>query len=84
MLRPEHFSSSSKFSRKDALEDRACLAIGCPAACLDDAGISTEEGEKKASPDHTRCLELAFARSGGKQRLAAAMLTVVTVHPRGH
>jgi hypothetical protein len=38
--------------------------------------------KKGASPGPHRRIELAFARSGGKRRLAAEMLTVVTVHPR--
>jgi hypothetical protein len=38
--------------------------------------------DKGASPDHSRCIELAFARSGGKQRLAAEIVAVVIVHPR--
>ena len=75
MLRLERFSSSPKFSKKKTLKGTSDYwAASCPVACLD--GPEILEGN--------RVTELAFARSRGKQRLAAEMLTVVTVHPRGH
>ena len=59
------------------------LEVGCPAVCLDEAAIREEiapenrtgsqlkKVKKGASPDHTRRIELAFARGGGKQRLSS-------------
>jgi hypothetical protein len=74
MLRPERFSSSPKFSKKKTLKGTSDYwAASCPVACLESLKFWKEN----------RITELAFARSRGKQRPAAEMLTVVTVHPRG-
>jgi hypothetical protein len=65
MLRPEHFSSSSKFSRKNTLEDRACwksiilrlvwmrLQLGKEIAPENRTKSQLKKVKKGAVPDHT-------------------------------
>jgi len=58
------------------------LQLGKEIASENRTRSQLKKVKKGPSPDHTRRIELAFARGGGKQQLSAEMLTVVTVHPR--